>query len=158
MVIKVKSWVESWQPRAKLRGSARAHWLNLSRTSGGSGGEASSTLVDTWKAAGMCAVSNRDCGFKNYQTPNRAMVDQPVNVTQMKSIVEPAWIETIGVSVSTPSSSQRPNHSWQNHCRSIHKSHGINPIITVRGGSVYESHHRSHFSVVANWFFLFIKL
>ena len=48
--MKIKSWVESWQPRAKLRGSARARWLPVSITSRDSGSQTSNTCekhIDT---------------------------------------------------------------------------------------------------------------
>ena len=43
----MKRSFESWQPRAKLQGSAKAQWLNLSNTSGGPG----SKTPDTYKKA-----------------------------------------------------------------------------------------------------------
>ena len=76
--------------RIRVSGSAKAQWLNPSRTSGKSGGETSHTYEehkDTWKAGAAEWLvhkfeSKKDCGFKNNGTQNRAMVDQPAKVTQ----------------------------------------------------------------------------
>ena len=55
--------------------------------------------------------SNKDSGFKNYRTQNRAMADQTAKVTLMISILEPSWIETISVDIC----SRQVHQSQHNH-------------------------------------------
>ena len=87
----------------KLLDSATGPWLNLSRSSGGSGSKTSSSNhimcnvgSEDWLVQNF--EPNTDCGFANCQTQHRAsLMHQPAKVTQTISVMEPSWIETITV-------------------------------------------------------------
>ena len=140
--MKAGSSEDSWQPRAKLHGWAKAQWLPLQRMSGGSGAKARTRAK---KHTDTCSVgvadwlvhsfeSNTDCGFKEDQTQNRTMVDQPAKVTPMISIVELHQREQTNPSDSTPSclkcQTNVGKHVGGNTCKIL----GIKQIFTIHGG------------------------
>ena len=80
---------------------------------------------------------NNGCGVVNYQTQHRAMVDKPAKVTQMVSIVEPSWMQTINVTNGSKQvqSQHRRGLKVQPHPGNIvggntHKIRGIERIVT----------------------------
>ena len=100
---------------------------------------------------------NNGCGFVNYQTQHRAMVDKPAKAAQMYSIMAPSWIQRINVTNGSKQVHQSQHHRGlkvQPHLGNIvggntHKIRGIKQIITMRGGRVLKSFHRSPLSDVA---------
>ena len=81
-----------------------------------------------------------DYGLVNQRSLCQAsFMHQLAKMTLMISIVEPSWIPV------APNKFISLKNRWWEHSQ----NRGVKQIITIRGGRVPESFHRSHFSVLA---------
>ena len=166
----VVRWPRIWQgsrmSRTKPPVSVEAQWHFHSLTSGRSGSKTSDMCE---KHIDICNVGagdwpahnfelNKYCGFVKNQTQHRAnLLHQPVNVTQM--------FQHFGIDTMSVTNCSRQVHQTQHNrglkCQTnpgkivggnTHKIRGLKQMMTLRGGRIPESFHRSPFQPSSLWF------
>ena len=161
---KIKSSVESWQPCATLRGSAKALWLTLSllqehqETKPQMRAKSTSAITMLEPKIGSVTISNFTQRQWFCELPDSASSEPYASTSESDSDYfdygalmdrhdQRDQLFQTGSSVSTESRSQRPNQSWQNHCwEHPQKFVGSNRLSPFVMSGVLKCFHRSHMS------------